>query len=157
MALLFCLFKNERKQRTCYLLFGSYARSLFGGPVNAKIIVYCFRSAECFFHGLHDSLCTTIVVGSWTNFRLSICSCFVTQCIVVFSVTWSCSNKPSSSSFTLRCEEWNSNHWRTGGKSWTSYKFSPALRAVLSVLLHLFLLQVLNHTFVPVQRSNQLS
>ena len=104
----------------------------------AKIIVYCFRSAECFFHGLHGSLCNTIVVGSWTNFRLSICSCFVTQYIVVFNVTWSCSNKPSSSSSTLRCEEWNSMHWGTGGRSWTSYKFSLALRAVLSVLLHFF-------------------
>ena len=33
-------------------------------------------------YGLHDSLCNTIVVGSWINFRLSIC-CFVTQYIVV--------------------------------------------------------------------------
>ena len=33
MVPLFCLSKNETKERTCYLLFGSYARLLFGGPV----------------------------------------------------------------------------------------------------------------------------
>ena len=49
-------------------------------------------------------------------------------------------------------------HWGTGGsRSLTSYKFSPELRAELSVLLDLFLLQVPNHTFIPVQGSNQLS
>ena len=36
MVLLFCLSKNERKEHTCYLLFGSYAHSLFGGPVNVR-------------------------------------------------------------------------------------------------------------------------
>ena len=30
-------FQNERKERTCYLLFGRYASSLFGGPaVNVR-------------------------------------------------------------------------------------------------------------------------
>ena len=36
-------------------------------------------------------------------------------------------------------------------------KFSPEQRAVLSVLLDLFLLQFPYHTFIPMQRSNQLS
>ena len=31
-----CLSKNEGKEGACYLLFGSYARSLFGGPVNVR-------------------------------------------------------------------------------------------------------------------------
>ena len=37
MVLLFCLSKNETKERTCYLLFGSYARLLFGGPVKYNV------------------------------------------------------------------------------------------------------------------------
>ena len=36
VLLIVCLSKNERKERTCYLLFGSYERSLFGGPVNVR-------------------------------------------------------------------------------------------------------------------------
>ena len=62
-------------------------------------MIFYFRSAECFFHGLHDSSCNTIVIGSWINFRLSISSCFVTEYIVVFNVMWSYSNKPSSNMF----------------------------------------------------------
>ena len=27
-------------------------------------MIFYLRSAKCFFHGLHDSLCNTIVVGS---------------------------------------------------------------------------------------------
>ena len=46
-------------------------------------------------------------------------------------------------------------HWGTGGICFTSYKFSPELRSVLCVLLDLFLLQVPNHIFTQVQRSNQ--
>ena len=63
----------------------------------SSMIVY-FWLAECFFHRLHNSLCNTIVLGSWIVFRLSI-SCFVTQYIVVFNVTWSRSNKPSFNMF----------------------------------------------------------
>ena len=47
-------------------------------------------------------------------------------------------------------------YWGTSGRSWPSYKFSPELRVVLSVLLDLFLLQVPNHTFIAVQSSYQL-
>ena len=36
-------------------------------------------------------------------------------------------------------------------------KFSPEQRAVLNVLLDLFLPQFSNHIFIQVQRSNQLS
>ena len=62
-------------------------------------MIFYFRSAECFFHGLHDSSCNTIVIDSWINFRLSISSCFVTEYIVVFNVMWSYSSKPSSNMF----------------------------------------------------------
>ena len=63
------------------------------------LLSYCFRSAECFFHGVHDSLCNTIVVGTWINVWLSVCSYFVTQYIVAVNEIWSCSNKPSSNMF----------------------------------------------------------
>ena len=36
VVLLFCLFKTERKERTCYLLLGSHARSLFGELVYVR-------------------------------------------------------------------------------------------------------------------------
>ena len=36
VLLIVCLSINEGKERTRYLLFGSYARSLFGGPVNVR-------------------------------------------------------------------------------------------------------------------------
>ena len=41
------------------------------------------RSTEYCFHGLHNNLYNTIVVGSGINFQLSIC-CFVTQYIVCY-------------------------------------------------------------------------
>ena len=52
-----------------------------------SLMIFHLRSAGCFFHGLHDSLFNTIVVGSWINFRLCIC-CFFPQYIVVFNVMW---------------------------------------------------------------------
>ena len=63
--------------------------------------IFYLRSAEYFLQGLHDSLSNTIVIGSWINFRLSIC-CFVTQYIVVFNAMWSFSNKPSSKTFLTK-------------------------------------------------------
>ena len=68
------------------------------GVSKQELMIFFLRSAECCFHSLHSILYNTIVVGSWINFRLSIC-CFVIQYIVVFSVIWSCSYKRSSNMF----------------------------------------------------------
>ena len=72
------------------------------GVSKQELMIFYLRSAECCFHSLHSTLYNTIVVGSWINFRLSIC-CFVIQYIVVFSVIWSCSYKPSSKMFFFFC------------------------------------------------------
>ena len=80
---------SESKRLVIFLLIGVSKQEL---------MIFYLRSAECFFHSLHSTLYNTIVVGSWINFRLSIC-CFVIQYIVVFSVIWSCSYKPSSKMF----------------------------------------------------------
>ena len=61
------------KPSVILLLIGASKQKL-----SLSSMIFYSRSAECFCHGLHDSLCNTIVVDTWINFRFSIC-CLVIQ------------------------------------------------------------------------------
>ena len=45
----------------------------------SSLILY-LRSAECFLHRLHNSLCNTIVVGSLINLVIYLLLCYTIYC-----------------------------------------------------------------------------
>ena len=55
------------KQTVILLLIGVPKQTLIFSSM-----MFYWRSAECFFYGLHDGLCNPIVVGLWLNFQLSV-------------------------------------------------------------------------------------
>ena len=109
-------------------------------------MIFYLRSAECIFHGLHNSSCKKMVIVSWIKFRLSTC-CLVTQYIVVFNVIWSCSNKPSSDMFSTERKQLNFSCLRD---DITCDMYGCTASMLLSDLLFI------NNYERPVQGNNQI-
>ena len=69
---------------TAVLLSTLSVTLLFIGVSKQKLLfssmILYLRPAECFFHGLHDSLCNTIVVRSLINLVIYLLLCYTIYC-----------------------------------------------------------------------------